>query len=268
MIKIIFALLLILYMPISNAGVLSKITMEIFEATGKTLKNTDPDALVPATKQLTKVTLRTIDIKQTVEGQITDFINIENDICNSNDYDGYVKFYKTYSYPKSLEMNEALSDNTLYFFKNYKYTCNLKNVEFIGHGASINIDNNYAYAVVHQSGAIPGIVSAVSKSMYIFKLDGETWKLWDTITFSETFNAVSENWWFYDRNKEECNILKETSNYYPINIINHDNMVLECSSKGFNENTLIIKCNKNENTASQIYIYSTKKSTCEIYSKI
>ncbi len=266
--KFILTLLLVLSAPLCNAGALSTIITEIIEATGKSLTKTNTDMLIPVATQAAKPILRTIDIKRSAEDQITDLIKIGNDVCNSNDYDLYIKFYKTYAHPNSLEMNEGLSDFSLLLFKNYKFTCNVKNVEFIGSGESLNIENKFAYAVVEQSDAISGILSVSSRSMHIFKLDNKTWKLWDTITFKETLEPIKESWWFYNKNKDKCEVINESSDYYPINIFKHNGLALECSSKGLQKDTLIIKCNEHKNIPSQTYIYSTKESMCDIYSQI
>ena len=226
--RVIITLLLILYMPLSNAGALSKILMEIFEGT---VKNIDLEKTTPIITRTVKPALRSININSSVEDKVKFIIYTETDYCNTYNYDKYISFIKTYTYVDSPAWKDLLSEDVLYFYKNYKFTCHLKEVNFINHGISGNDVDNFAYATVSQSGSIPGILSGDIKSMYVFKLDGDIWKLWDTVIFEEKINHAQESWWFYDKSKDMCIAIEQDSKYFPMNLIGN-NMALDCSSKG------------------------------------
>jgi len=261
--KIVFIILLILYASVSHAGLATVIAKEFVKNSESAAKNVldSPYTGANAARAL-RPALRTIKIRESVEYKVISYIYDDRDMCNSHDIQMYMSFTKSTTH-KDSPARDVMLDST--YIERYKLMCEIIGIKFLGHGESVDEVSRYAYAEVSSVITVAGLMKMTSKSMYVLKLESDTWKFWDATFLSADVELLNESWWLYNPIKRQCFSTDNKTDDYVIRpiILLEDSENMDCSTNGIKDKILTVSCKGRKDDSRSYYAYSPNKKTCE-----
>ncbi len=273
--KLITVFCLAFYTCSSQAGV-GKIVLEILEAiTSKSVKHVAdvPSTVIIPTDVVVVQTTRPVRVlakelssydPDSVEYKITNLIADDLEVCNSFDIKKYINFIKSSVHGESPIKEVLQSTESLEYFQRYRKSCHVDSIKFLGNGLSIDEINKFAYVEISGDISISGLMGATFKNIETFRLDGNHWKVWNTVSIEMNAQVLEQNWWVYDNDKMECllNAGLEDGFFQPLTLLENFKQ-LNCTTEGLKQEILLVSCKNKDLEQNNNYVYFSAKNKCK-----